>query len=278
MCAIAADPKFCERSACIAAGRWRDAAAPSTRITKGEHLIRDLIRENTALRRLYYRTRLLRPASESDERQILANLTKGAPKTFVEFGFHPIEFNCVDFAKDPEWSGLLIDGSRRQVDDARALWPSRIEFVERFLTLDNLDFIRKRFAQLGILSIDVDGNDYWFLKALIDLSPAVISVEYNSTLGFEPITVPYDPSFDRHEKHPLGWYHGASITALTRLCEQHGYGLAAGSDGSCNAFFTRDGKRKPEEVWRPKKMREQRSGMSTERQWEEIKHLPFVTV
>ena len=103
---------YCSRSqilrtiACIAAGRWRDAAACSTRltrITKGEHLIRDLIRENTALRRLYYRTRLLRPASESDERQILASLTKGAPKTFVEFGFHPIEFNCVDFAKNPEW-------------------------------------------------------------------------------------------------------------------------------------------------------------------------------
>ena len=69
--------------------------------------MRDLIRNNTTLGRLYYRTRLLRPGSESDERQILSRLTQGAPKTFVEFGFHPIEFNCVDFAKDPAWSGLL---------------------------------------------------------------------------------------------------------------------------------------------------------------------------
>jgi hypothetical protein len=61
--------------------------------------MRDLIRSYTVLRRLYYRTRLLRPSSESDERQILSRLTKEAPKTFVEFGFHPIEFNCVEFAK-----------------------------------------------------------------------------------------------------------------------------------------------------------------------------------
>jgi hypothetical protein len=195
--------------------------------------VRDAIRNNTALRRLYYRARLLQPRSEADEGQILRRLTLGAPKTFVEFGFHPIEFNCVDFARDPAWSGLLIDGSKRQVDDARALWPSRLEFVERFLTLDNLDFIRKRFPKLGVLSIDVDGNDYWFLKALIGTEPSVISVEYNSTLGFDPITVPYDTSFDRHQKHPLGWYHGASLTALTKLCAEHGYGLAAGSDGSC---------------------------------------------
>ena len=240
--------------------------------------MRDFVRNSTALRRLYYRYRLLRPGSEADEREILSKLTEAAPKTFVEFGFHPIEFNCIEFARNPEWSGLLIDGSKRQVDDARALWPSRIEFVERFLTLDNLDFIRERFPKLGVLSIDVDGNDYWFLKALIDTSPAVISVEYNSTLGFEPITVPYDAGFDRHQKHPRGWYHGASLTALTKLCAQHGYGLAAGSDGSCNAFFTRTGTLRPEDVWKPKTLRAQLSGIPHERQWDEIKDLPFVTV
>jgi len=240
--------------------------------------MREFVRNNTALRRLYYRYRLLRPSSEADERQILSKLTEAAPRTFVEFGFHPIEFNCVEFARNPEWSGLLIDGSRRQVDDARALWPARIEFVESFLTLDNLDFIRQHFPRLGVLSIDVDGNDYWFLKALIDTSPAVISVEYNSTLGFEPVTVPYDPSFDRHQKHPRGWYHGASLTALAKLCEQHGYGLAAGSNGSCNAFFTRTGTLRPEDVWKPKTLRAQLSGIPHERQWDEIKDLPFVTV
>jgi hypothetical protein len=97
-------------------------------------------------------------------------------------------------------------------------------------------------------------------------------------LGFKSITVPYDPTFDRHKKHPRGWHHGASLTELTKLCAQYGYGLAAGSDGSCNAFFTRDGTLKPEDVWNPKKLREKLSGIPHDLQWDEIKHLPFETV
>jgi hypothetical protein len=244
----------------------------------GHAAMKQLIRNNAALRRLYYRSRLLRGASEADETSIISKLARDAARTFVEFGFHPIEFNCIGLAKNPDWRGLLIDGSKRQVDDARALWPKRIATVESFLTLENLDVVRHHFPKIGVLSIDVDGNDYWFLKALIDLSPSVISVEYNSTFGFEPVTVPYDPRFDRHEKHPRAWYHGASLTALTKLCAQHGYGLAAGSDGSCNAFFTRDGNLKPEDVWKPKRSREQLSGIPHERQWDAVKHLPFEQV
>ena len=123
-----------------------------------------MIRDNTALRRLYYRWRLLRASAETNECQIISDLTKDAPRTFVEFGFHPIEFNCVALAKSPEWQGLLVDGSKRQVEDARVLWPERIKIVESFLTLENLDFIRSSFPQIGLLSIDLDGNDYLVLE------------------------------------------------------------------------------------------------------------------
>ena len=240
--------------------------------------MRQLIKENTSLRRLYYWLRLLRFNSQSNECTILSELTKHAPRTFIEFGFHPVEFNCIALAKDPEWSGLLVDGNERQVEDAHALWPSRIETVKKFLTLENLDFIRTRFSKLGVLSIDVDGNDYWFLKALIGMSPSVICVEYNSTFGLEPITVPYDAGFDRHLKHPRGWFHGASLTALSKLCKQHGYGLAAVSEAGTNAFFTGDGKLDPRRSWKPNRIREQFSGISHDKQWDEIQHLPFVAV
>ena len=239
--------------------------------------MRQLAKENTFLRRTYYRLQAMRSASEADECEIIARFSKGGPKTFVEFGFHPAEFNCVRLAKDPEWQGLLIDGTERLVADARAIWPQdRLKMENVFLSLDNLDIVRNAFPALGVLSIDVDGNDYWFLEALISLQPHLISVEYNSTFGLEPISVEYDPDFDRHKKHPLGWYHGASITALTKLCTKHGYGLAAGSDGSCNAFFTRDGNLRPEDVWKPKKTRELRSGIPHKDQWDHIKHMPFV--
>jgi hypothetical protein len=240
--------------------------------------MRQIIRENTALRRLYYRLQMLRAKGQSDEGQIIARLAVDAPKTFVEFGFHPIEFNCVALARDSQWRGLLIDGSARQVADARAFYPERIKIIEAFLTLENLDFIKSSFPRIGVLSVDVDGNDYWFLERLIDAAPHVICVEYNSTLGLEPVTVPYDPSFDRMERHPTGWYHGASITALSELCGRHGYGLAAVSSAGANAFFTKDGKLDPREAWRPNSFREASSGASHEAQWATISSLPLVNV
>jgi hypothetical protein len=240
--------------------------------------MRRLIRENTPLRRLYYRLKLLRSKGQSNESRILSDLAKDAPRTFIEFGFHPIEFNCAALARDAGWSGLLIDGSSRQVEDARAILPSRVEVVESFLTLDNLDLIRSRVSQPGVLSIDVDGNDYWFLKALIDINPTVICVEYNASFGLEPVSVPYDPAFDRHEKHPSGWYHGASLTALAKLCASNGYGLAAISDAGANAFFTRTGKLDPVTSWRPNALRDEWSGKNAEQQYLSIQGMPLVEV
>jgi hypothetical protein len=240
--------------------------------------MRDIIRKNAALRRLYYRLRMLRAKGQSDEGQIIAGLARDSPRTFVEFGFHPMEFNCASLARDSKWRGLLIDGNRRQVEDARSLFSDRIKIVEAFLTLDNLDFIKSSFPKIGVLSIDVDGNDYWFLKSLIDTEPAIICVEYNSTLGTEPITIPYEAAFDRHKKHPMGWYHGASLIALSKLCASRGYRLAAISNAGANAFFTKSGCLNPETAWKPNRFRQCFSGVAHEQQWEAIKHLPFERV
>jgi hypothetical protein len=95
----------------------------------------------------------------------------------------------------------------------------------------------------------------------------VICVEYNSSLGLEPITVPYEATFDRHQKDPRSWYHGASLTALSKLCASHGYGLAAVSSAGVNVFFTKTGALKPEAAWRPNAFRERFSGVSPKQQW-----------
>jgi hypothetical protein len=218
---------------------------------------------------------------QSDEATAIVRLADrlDAPKTFIEFGFHPIEFNCALLVRDPEWSGLLIDGNPLWVSDAKALLPKRIDAIACFLTRDNLGFIKARFQRLGVLSIDVDGNDYWFLEQLIDLEPAVICIEYNASFGLAPITVPYDERFDRHEKHPSGWYHGASLTALAKLCATRGYGLAAVSEAGLNAFFTRRGPHlDPEAAWKPSRLRFEYSGVDQAGQWQAIRHLPFVEV
>lgn len=242
-------------------------------------MIRTIARQLSFIRRARYRYRIARGlAGQSDEGPILRSLCeeRDAPRTFVEFGFHPTEFNCAELVRD--FQGLLIDGDPLTVEDARRLFPRHIRIEQAFLTNDNLDIVREAFPRLGILSIDVDGNDYWFLERLIAISPTVISVEYNASFGLEPVTVPYDPSFDRLKRHPSGWYHGASLTALAKLAARHGYGLAAVSGAGGNAFFTMDGKLTPEDVWKPSKLRDQWSRTTWQEQWNVVRDMPLERV
>ncbi|WP_244750074.1 hypothetical protein [Mesorhizobium sp. L-2-11] len=165
---------------------------------------------------------------------------------------------------------------------AKAILPKRIEARQSFITLDNIQSLGIHFPKLGVLSVDVDGNDYWFLKALIPIRPVVIVAEYNVSFGLNPVTVPYDPSFDRKQKHESGWYHGASITALAKLCKEHGYKLVAVAEAGGNAFFLPQGSAHPEldptEAYRESTLRNRWSGTTAKEQWERIKHLPLVTV
>jgi hypothetical protein len=239
--------------------------------------MRQILKQVPQLRRAYYRLNMLR--AQSNESEVLLDLSEGGPKTFIEFGFHPAEFNCIEFARSPDWRGLLIDADERQIEDAKIMLDTeRISVVRKFLALDDLEFIRRHFREVGILSIDVDGNDYWFLKSLLDVRPKVISVEYNSSLGLLPITVPYDPTFDRSKKHPRGWYHGASLTALNKLCGSVGYGLAAVSSNGTNAFFTETGALSPSDAWLPNSFRARYSGIDHDDQWSSLKNMEFVSV
>jgi hypothetical protein len=107
-----------------------------------------------------------------------------------------------------------------------------------------------------------------------------VIVEYNASLGLRPLTVPYDRTFERHAKHPSGWYHGASITALHTLCARSGYRLVAVSDSGVNVFFMREAARslEPSEAYRQNRLRNGWSSTTAPQQWQTICDLPFVTV
>jgi hypothetical protein len=211
------------------------------------------------------------------------------PKTFCEFGFDITEFNCSRLLRQG-WRGLLIDGDRQRVQIANRVLRKdpalKIAAECAFLDLDNLSGTLQRFLaqdSLGVLSIDVDGNDYWFLKALLPLQPALIVVEYNASYGLRAISVPYDPVFDRHRKHASGWYHGASLSALCRLAEGQGYALLAVSDSGGNAFFVRRGQvgaaslpaLDVQTAYRENLLRNQWSGTNAKQQWATLEHMPY---
>jgi hypothetical protein len=254
-------------------------AAVQYRILRMLSRISAILRKTPA-RYLYHRVKALRGgSSQSDEARILVDLSRACPKTFVEFGFHPTEYNCIGLA---EFAGLLIDGDSATTKLARAVLPKRIKVRNQFLTLDNLDSVARFHAELGVLSIDVDGNDYWFLEYLLATRPHVISVEYNASLLVAPLTVPYDPHFDRHQKHASGWYHGASLPALARLCSKHDYKLVAVAAAGANAFFVRRDSAMqaldPVAAYRENLLRNQWSRTTARDQWERISGLPFVEV
>lgn len=182
--------------------------------------------------------------SQSNEAQIIDRLVArfDVPKSFIEFGFSGWEFNCCNLARNSEWEGLLIDGGSYNITIAKQIFHKRVTAKQLWLSLDSLDFITSyaKSRRVGVLSVDVDGNDYWFLEKLIVINPALIIAEFNVSFGLRPISVPYDPSFDRTKKHESWEYYGASLFAFNHLCSKNGYTLVDISKNGVNAFFVRN--------------------------------------
>ena len=184
--------------------------------------------------------------SQSNEAQILSGLIKlhdGIPKTFVEFGFSGWEFNCDHLCKDKTWKGLLIDADPYNCWIANARFGKAINARQAWITRDNINGIVESWLgdrQLGILSIDVDGNDWWLLKELSHIRPAIIIMEYNSAFGLNKLSAIYDPEFDRRNKHERWTYYGASLTIISDYLKEEGYELTAISESGVNAFYLRN--------------------------------------
>ena len=95
--------------------------------------------------------------------------------------------------------------------------------------------------KIGILSIDIDGNDYWVWKEINVIDPLIVIVEYNSTFGFEKkISIPYKQDFDRSKAHHSNLYWGASIEALKFLAKQKGYKFLTTNSAGNNAYFIKE--------------------------------------
>lgn len=151
--------------------------------------------------------------SQSNEAEILGGLVNelDVPNNFIEFGFSGWEFNCSGLASLQGWKGLLLDADPYNRMIIEWCYGGNIEARQLWITLESLDevLIWASNQPVGVLSIDVDGNDYWFLKHLIRLRPAVVVVEINVCFGLRAISVPYRDDFDRRLMHESLQYYGA---------------------------------------------------------------------
>jgi len=170
------------------------------------------------------------------------------PKTFIEFGVEDYrQSNTRLLLQLRNWQGFIMDGSSDHINDIQnqeIYWRYELEAKCAFIDRDNINKLINDAGfngEIGLLSIDIDGNDYWVWQALDVVQPAIVVCEYNAVLGdIYSLTVPYKPDFQRTQAHHSNLYFGASIRALIKLGQGKGYQFAGTSSTGCNAFFIRN--------------------------------------
>jgi hypothetical protein len=182
--------------------------------------------------------------------QFLVQYLDIQPHTFVEFGVEDYkEANTRFLLLNNNWSGLVLDGSAKNVQkirEDRIYWQHELNAQAAFVTAENINELltaNGMSGEIGLLHIDIDGNDYWVWKAIQVVSPVLVIMEYNSVFGPENAwTVPYNPSFYRTNYHPSNLCYGASLTALCDLATEKGYAFVGSNSHGNNAYFVRKDK------------------------------------
>jgi hypothetical protein len=196
----------------------------------------------------------LRVFSELDEDGvILFLLATGGTGThrFVDIGAGDgvTASNTANLALNLGLRGLHVDGDgllarRGQRFYARhpdtAVWPPAS--VEAMVTPDNVDAIVGGAGfegDIDLLSVDIDGNDFWIWKALRCVTPRVVVIEAHPFYGLEDWVMPYEEGFDAHAV-PEGTRIGASPVAMTALAQELGYRLVGANRYGFNLFYARE--------------------------------------
>jgi len=178
----------------------------------------------------------------------LVNNLRIKNKIFIEFGVEDYtESNTRFLLKRYNWSGLVIDGSQKNIDFIKGdeiMWKHAITPMCKFINKDNIDKIISSYTNekdIGLLSIDIDGNDYWVWDSIKSINPRIVICEYNNLFGQDmKLTIPYKHDFIRSEAHYSNLYFGASIEALKDLAKRKGYCYIGSNSAGINAFFVRE--------------------------------------
>jgi hypothetical protein len=168
-------------------------------------------------------------------------------KIFIEFGVEDYtESNTRLLLINNNWSGLVIDGSKDNIKFIKKdfiYWKYDLTAYHSFITRENINDLISKYSDcsdIGLLSIDIDGNDYWIWEAITVIKPRVIVCEYNSAFGdVHKVSVPYDANFYRSKAHYSDLYFGSSVAALCHLAETKGYDFIGTAGAGVNAFFVR---------------------------------------
>lgn len=162
---------------------------------------------------------------------------------FVEFGVETgVECNCAALARLQGWRGLFIEADPAMSEQLRQNYRSfpEVSCAESFVTSANIEDLLEKYrvpAQFDVLSIDIDGNDYWVWRAIHQWRPRLAVVEYNASKA--PLDRWVMAENSQHQWDGTS-YFGASLASLMALGRQKGYTLVGTTSNGVNAFFVRD--------------------------------------
>ena len=217
---------------------------------------------------------------------------------FIELGVQDyLESNTRFLLQGDHWKGLIIDGSREYMDSVRnsdMYWRNDLTAVDAWIDKDNINDLINGVgfkADIGILSIDIDGNDYWVWESINVVNPVILVTEWNSVFGpRHAVSIPYAHDFDRGTAHYSHLYWGASMRAFEQLADSKGYALVGSNHVGNNIFFVRRDRLNrlkaltTDEAYVVSRFRDSRDAkgklnfLGGERRYTEIKNQPVVDV
>ena len=177
--------------------------------------------------------------SQWNEDGILKNIFKKLGTTnkfYVEFGaWDGVHLsNTANFRINHNWKGLLLEGNRSKVKSVKE--KEKLNLHWEWITDKNINKVFNKYnvpTIFDLLSIDIDGNDYWVWKALTS-RPRVVIIETNPGIRNDiALSIQKDKS-DIHTNSNSN-YHGANLNALYQLAIKKGYEFVTTEE--INAIF-----------------------------------------
>lgn len=200
-------------------------------------------------------TRLVRPdtlnayerrrSSQNGEDGILAEVFRrigSGDRYVVEFGVADgRECNAAALVR-AGWNGVLIEGDPAAFRALARTYAgvTGLRLVNAYVDAENIAALFREHgvpSAFDLLSIDIDGNDYWIWEALAAYRPRVVVIEYNAA---HPPPERWVMAYDPAHRWAGGGYYGASLASLEALGTRLGYALIGTDDNGVNAFFVRE--------------------------------------
>lgn len=162
-----------------------------------------------------------------------------------------LECNSANLILNHGWRALLIDGDKRNVEMGSAYYAKHRDtfsfppvFAHAWVDRETVNQLIEQqgfSGEVDLLSIDLDGVDYWIWEAIDVIRPRVVVVEAQCIWPADrSVTVPYRSDFQSPLIKGFGVYSGASLTAFVGLARRKGYRLVGTQTLGFNAFFVRE--------------------------------------